>query len=258
MVELPMGIYGLLQNGAILLLFAALADLMDGAVARAIRAESEFGANFDSLSDAVSFGVAPAVLLLRACELSPGTLRSFLGVCAGMIFAICGVLRLVRFNVKTQEAKLLKERGNAKLADEQKKHFTGLPIPAGALTAVGSLLFLFSDLFKEMFPQWVVYHDYIAMGAFVVLAYLMICRWKFPSVKALHFKMPSFPMVFLSVALALFILYGVQFFFPLVLASLTWLYVIVGVVIAVARTIAGKKSKTLIEFEPDQEENENE
>ena len=65
MVEPGAGTYQMLHASALLLLLAALADLLDGAIARAIHAESEFGFMFDSLADAISFGVAPSVLLLK-------------------------------------------------------------------------------------------------------------------------------------------------------------------------------------------------
>lgn len=63
MVEPGSGTYAVLFHSLLLLLMAAFADLLDGAVARIFRAESEFGFMFDSLADAVSFGVAPSVLL---------------------------------------------------------------------------------------------------------------------------------------------------------------------------------------------------
>ena len=66
MVEPGSGIYTVLNTSALLLLVAAFADLLDGAVARAFHAESEFGVMFDSLADAISFGVAPSVLLLKS------------------------------------------------------------------------------------------------------------------------------------------------------------------------------------------------
>ena len=74
-------------------LLAAFADLLDGAIARVIRAESEFGFVFDSLADAVSFGVAPSVLLLKSLSLEQGTGLSFFAVIGAMLYSICGILR---------------------------------------------------------------------------------------------------------------------------------------------------------------------
>ena len=88
----------------------------------------------------------------------------------------------------------------------------------------------------------------------IVLGYFMVSRWKFPSSKALHFRVPSFQLVFLTVILAVFIIYGVLYFFPLMLAVIMWCYVVLAWILSLIRLIAGKKSKTLEDFEPDQEE----
>ena len=119
------------------LLLAVIADLLDGAIARIIKAESDFGGIFDSLANAISFGVAPSVIILKSISVLPGTKLSFLVTAAAIIFSICGVLRLVRFSVNALAAK-----SNADLAIAQKKHFTGLPIPAAAASAVSLNLFL--------------------------------------------------------------------------------------------------------------------
>ena len=74
-----------------ILLLAALADLLDGAVARVMKAENEFGGLFDSLSDAITFGVGPSVIVLKSLSLPPGTGRSFLLTTGAIIFAVCGV-----------------------------------------------------------------------------------------------------------------------------------------------------------------------
>ena len=69
MLEPGSGEYEVVQTSAILLIVAAIADLLDGALARLFKAESEFGFVFDSLADAISFGVAPSVLLLKTLSL---------------------------------------------------------------------------------------------------------------------------------------------------------------------------------------------
>ena len=99
------GVYELLFTSTILILIAALADVLDGAIARVVRGESDFGIMFDSLADTVSFGVAPSVLLLKSLSLEQGTWLSFYGFIAAMIYSICGILRLVRFNVKAAQIK---------------------------------------------------------------------------------------------------------------------------------------------------------
>jgi CDP-diacylglycerol--serine O-phosphatidyltransferase len=246
MVEPGSGDYDVVRTSAILLLVAALADFIDGALARAIHAESEFGFVFDTLADAVSFGVAPSVLMLKTLSLEQGSFLSFFSATGAMVYSLCGVLRLVRFNVKTTEAK-----GNIEMQAAEKKNFTGLPIPAAAAAAISANLILLSPLMR----RWIELSGSdraIALACtMIVLGYLMVCRLKFPSLKVLHFRIPSFHLAFLSVVVAVFVLYGILYFFAEVLALFAWSYVIVALILSIIRLIAGKKSKTLEDFEPE-------
>jgi CDP-diacylglycerol--serine O-phosphatidyltransferase len=246
MLEPGSGDYEVVQSSAFLLLVAALADFIDGALARAIHAESEFGFVFDSLADAISFGVAPSVLMLKALSLEQGTFLSFFSATGAMVFSLCGVLRLVRFNVKTAEAK-----GNAELQAAQKKHFTGLPIPASAIAAVSANLFLLSPQVREWIDPSKADRAIALTCLMIFLGYLMVCRLKFPSLKMLHFRIPSFHLAFLMVVGAIFVLYGILYFFALILALAAWVYIAAALILSFIRLIAGKKSKTLEEFEPE-------
>ena len=249
MVEPGSEIYQMLHTSVLLLLLAAFADLLDGAVARAMRAESEFGVMFDSLADAISFGVAPSVLMLKSLSLEPGTGLSFFAVIGAMLFSICGVLRLVRFSVKAADSK-----GDVGAQAEHKKHFTGLPIDAGALAAVSANLFFASPIGERILPLEMHTRAIILTCLMIILGYFMVSRWKFPSSKALHFRVPSFQLVFVTVLSAIFFLYGVLYFFPVMLAVVSWGYVILAWTLSIIRIIAGKKSKTLEDFEPESED----
>jgi CDP-diacylglycerol--serine O-phosphatidyltransferase len=251
MIEPGSGSYQVLYTSLLVLLMAAFADLLDGAVARIIRAESEFGFMFDSLADAVSFGVAPSVLLLKGLSLEQGTGLSFFAIVGAMLYSICGILRLVRFNVKVTQAK-----GNLEEETAQKKNFTGLPIPAAAMTAVATNLFFFSPLAEKWFHFSQSATAVVLTTIWIALGCLMVSRWKFPSLKMLHFQVPSFQLVIMTVLVASFILYGVLHFFPLMVVILTWGYLLLGVVLSIIRLIAGKKSKTLEDFEPEEEDSE--
>ncbi|MDN3506711.1 MAG: CDP-alcohol phosphatidyltransferase family protein [Simkaniaceae bacterium] len=245
MIEPGMGTYKTLLTSSFLLLFAGFADWVDGAIARVMHAESAFGFLFDSLSDAVTFGVAPVVLMLKSLSLEQGTPLSFLAVIGAMVFSICGILRLVRFNVTMAAIKKLPKHRAKKF-----RHFIGLPIPAAAL-AVVSLNLLFA---YPKFEQWANLSEtaqtLIMCGTTIVLGYFMVSRFKFPSAKFLHFRVPSFQLVFVAVIFAFFLMYGVLYFFPIALAAVVWLYILIGWGITVIRLIAGKKSKTLADFEP--------
>ena len=246
MIQPGGGDYEVVHTSVLLLLLAVLADFMDGALARVFRAESEFGVVFDTLADAISFGVAPSVLLLKTLSLEQGTLISFFAATGAMVFSLCGVLRLVRFNVKTAEAK-----GNIELQAEQKEHFTGLPITGSAAAAISANLFLLSPWALEWFPMSNLDRAIALTCVMFFLGYLMVCRLKFPSLKMLHLRIPSFRIAFLTVISAVFMLYGILYFFPIMLAFISWLYIAVALVLSIIRLIAGKKSKTLEEFEPE-------
>ncbi|HSW72655.1 MAG TPA: CDP-alcohol phosphatidyltransferase family protein [Chlamydiales bacterium] len=246
MIEPGSGNYEVILTSAILLLVAAIADFMDGAIARVIHAESDFGFNFDSLADAVTFGVAPSVLLLKSLSLEQGTFLSFFTATGVMVYSLCGVLRLARYMVKARQSE-----DNPEEKAAQKKHFTGLPIPAGAAGAVSANLFFLSPIL----PEWAHIEDgtraIVLSCVMILLGYLMVSRWKFPRLKMLHFHVPSFPLVFLTVVITVFVLYGIFHYFSIVLAILSWTYILVALILSIIRIIAGKKSKTLEEFEPE-------
>lgn len=238
-------VYKSLMTSTIILLFAAFADWVDGAIARVMHAESEFGFLFDSLSDAVTFGVAPSVLMLKTLSLERGSPLAFFAVIGAMVFSICGILRLVRFNVTMAAIKKLPKHKTKKY-----RHFIGLPIPAAALTIVGTNLLFAYPKFKQWFPLSEMTETLILGSMGIVLGYFMISRFKFPSAKALHFRVPSFQLVFFAVVFAFFLLYGVLYFFPFALFTATWIYILVAWSLLLIRLVAGKKSQTLKDFEP--------
>ena len=240
-------LFSLLQASAILLLIAALADVADGAVARLIKAQSEFGVQFDSLSDAVNFGVAPSLLVLKSLTGGgevPGRAFTFFVILATMIYSLCGVLRLVRYNVQSKK----------KDPEESGKHFTGLPIPAAGSAAVSASLILISPDIAEIFSFSVNARAAILAVVLLILGYFMVSRWKFPSIKALHFRVPSFYLVFAVGLFAVMMLYGILDYFAEAYFVVTWLYLLIAWSLSIIRKIAGKRSKTLADFEPDDEE----
>lgn len=109
---------GAFEIAVALIIFAAVIDGLDGLIARKLNAASPFGAELDSLSDFVNFGVAPAVLVYAFLVKPLGAA----GWVFAMVFAICCCLRLARFNV-----------GRAAPDAPVRTHFTGVPAPAGAM-----------------------------------------------------------------------------------------------------------------------------
>lgn len=228
------------------LLLAAFADILDGAVARVMKAETDFGGMFDCLADAISFGVAPAVIILKSLSTTQSSDSSLPLTIAAMVFSLCGVLRLVRFNVAAHKAK-----ADDQLAEAHKKHFTGLPIPAAAMAAVSINLLLASKELNSWLKVPLYVREWILFAALLVLGYLMVSRWKFFSQKSLHIRVASFRLVFVTVILAVLIFFGILYYFPLFFFMASWSYVIVAWSLSIARVISGKRLKTLEEFEPE-------
>lgn len=233
-----------------ILLLACVLDLIDGAIARMMNVESKFGIAFDSLADAVSFGVAPSVVILKALSIEQGTPLSFFLMIGALIFSMCGILRLVRFTVTKYQVENEIEKAPVS------KAFTGLPIPAGACIPLATTLFLMSDdasLIREFSLQQ---RATIASFVFFIVGYFMISRWKFPSLKSLHIRVTSFQLVLLTVVISSIVLFGALNHFALVLAAISWSYFLVSWVLSIVRVISGKRLKALEDFEPEIEQDD--
>lgn len=230
------GTYDLLYISSLVLLLAALADVLDGAIARVIKAESEFGLIFDSLADGITFGVAPSILFIKALNLSLSTPLSFFALIAALLYTLCGVLRLVRFSVNRH--------------DLVQKSFTGLPIPAAAAAAVSVNLFLFSS-YETAFFAWSLQTKAIVLGVFMVtLSLLMVSRLKFPSLKTVHTRVPPFNLLLGGVIIAICLLYGILYVFPLLFAGVSLAYILLGLLLSFMRLCVSKRSSFLKDFDP--------
>lgn len=254
MTEIGEANQSVLDIAAGLILLAALFDLLDGAVARVLHAESDFGGIFDSLADAISFGVAPSVIILKSLSVAPGTIYSFLITTSAIVYSICGVLRLVRFNVMAMHEK---NDENLQLASS-KKNFTGLPIPAAAAAAISLNMFLVSPEFSAYYALTDHARTLVLFFALLILGYFMVCRWKFPSLKQLRLRVGSFQTVFFIVVFAVFLFYAVLNHFSVTFFTVSWGYVIVAWILSIARVIAGRRTKSLEDFEPEPEEDDEE
>lgn len=164
-----------LQVAGILIFVGMLFDAFDGHAARITNQASEFGAQLDSLCDAITFGTAPAVIVWRYSEVLPHRVAWTVGV----LFTLCVLLRLARFNVETKE-------------DDPHDRFDGLPSPAAAGTiasfaiAVPHLASLqtggYSDWIQSAATWGVQASHYILPTLAVLLAYLMVSRFHYPHV----------------------------------------------------------------------------
>lgn len=243
--------YKLFEASVILMLVAALADVCDGAIARILKAESDFGVQFDSLADSITFGVAPAVIVLRSFEIAPNSSLFLFLTAASIVYSLCGVLRLARYNVKTAA------KQKTPLIVKDTRSFTGLPIPAAALAIVSLNLLFISEEFRGLAQVSQKTRAIVLISAMVATGYFMVSRWKFPSLKTFHFRVKSFSLVFVTAIVAVVLLYGIFNLFPFLLVVVFWGYIVTAWVLSCIRVIAGKRSKTLVEFEPDDDDPEN-
>ena len=213
--------FALLRTMTFVLLLAAFADVLDGAIARAMRGESEFGLAFDSLSDAISFGVAPSVLFLSSLTLNYKDLEAIFVLFATMIYTICGVLRLVRYNIKQGKDK-----------EEKNKAFIGLPIPAAAMAFISPNLLFHAPFFVERVNVGMELRGWILAVVGIFLAYLMLSKIRFASVKSFNFRLRSFETVFLGSLLVIFFLYGLIHNLSILLIVVSWGYILMSLIAA--------------------------
>ena len=162
-----------LNIAAILMIIAIVFDSSDGWVARKINRQDElgFGKNIDSLSDIVSFGVAPAIFLYSCINTTPSIFQIIV-ILVSLLIVICGVLRLTRYNVIA-----------GKIDTED---FIGFPIPGISLVMAS---FYLSGLFNP----------YVALVLAVVISLIMISNIRYP-------KFDNMPLIAISCVLILLLI----------------------------------------------------
>ena len=197
----------------IFILIAAILDALDGRIARLIKGTSEFGKELDSLTDFVSFGIAPAFVLYFWELYKYGKI----GWAITLIFSICCVIRLARFNLtKIDSSELWKQN-----------YFEGIPSPIGALLILMPLIYELSDLEK-------IFNLRITTPYLIVTISLLLIS-KFPT---FSFKKISIPpkltiILLLSIGLSFvslifftfetLILFGICYFITIPVAFLTYM-----------------------------------
>ena len=171
----------------IAIIFAALIDGLDGRIARLIKGTSKVGKELDSLTDMISFGVAPA-FIMYFWKLN--TLERF-GWLLCLIYVICVALRLARFNINSNQEPSWKDN-----------FFEGVPSPAGGILVLTPLIISISG-----FDYIQLNYDIIVPIFFVVTSFLLIS--KFPSY--------SFKKIVIPRRTTIFLLFGIVLFFGLLL-----------------------------------------
>jgi CDP-diacylglycerol--serine O-phosphatidyltransferase len=214
---------------AIRLILAAFAfDFLDGRMARLIKKQSQFGREFDSLADIVSFGVAPAFLVYRI------VLYQFekTGWAIAAIYLVCGGIRLARFNV-------LSGRPNAAAHGRE---FIGFPIPSAAALVVSVTLFM----------MWLAGHDrqlgswrWTLPALMVLLSALMVSNVRYPTFKYIDWTLQKHVAAFATVVV---VALAIVLYKEVSLAAVFVLYLLYGLV----RPWVSKRWRR--EIEPDEED----
>tara|TARA_B100001093_G_scaffold498837_1_gene547427 strand:- start:217 stop:1008 length:792 start_codon:yes stop_codon:yes gene_type:complete len=170
----------------IFILLAAILDTLDGRIARLIKGTSEFGKELDSLTDFVSFGIAPA-FILYFWELNN---YGKIGWAITLLYSVCCVLRLARFNLIKLE----------KNEEWKNNFFEGIPSPAGGLLVLIPLIFELSDInlnfnFKNITPYLTV-----------VIAFLLVSKIPTLSLKKISISPKSTVFILLTIGLSFILL----------------------------------------------------
>jgi CDP-diacylglycerol--serine O-phosphatidyltransferase len=156
---------GHFEQAALMIMVAFICDGLDGRVARLSRSSSQFGIEYDSLSDVVAFGMAPAILAYTWALHPIGGV----GVAVSGLFVVCAALRLARFNVQT--------------ASVDKRRFVGLPVPGAAAFVAG--ISLAYSYFEFNSPKTLCT---LMMPVTLALSFLMISRVPYPSFKGINLR----------------------------------------------------------------------
>ena len=178
---------GKFEFAIIAIIFAALIDGLDGRIARLIKGTSKVGKELDSLTDMISFGVAPA-FIMYFWKLN--TLGRF-GWLVCLIYVICVALRLARFNVNSNQEPSWRDN-----------FFEGVPSPAGGILVLTPLIVSVSN-----FDYITLNYEIIVPAFFIITSLLLIS--KFPSY--------SFKKIVIQRKATIFLLFGIVLFFGLLL-----------------------------------------
>ena len=204
---------GKYENAAIAILISCVFDILDGRIARLTHTTSQFGMEYDSLSDLVAFGVAPGLLVFKWSLQAIGRL----GWLACFMYLACGALRLARFNIHVRNGK-------------EVSYFKGLPIPAAA--SFIACIILFTDIINYKWSPMEI------LVAIYMLSFLMVSNINYISFKEdeLVYKKP-FNLLVVAILMLVLIAYKPK----IVLSFLAILYVLSGPALALYNIVCRKR-----------------
>lgn len=204
---------GRYEQAAIAIFVAMILDITDGRVARMMNAQSKFGAEYDSLSDMISFGMAPAIsMFCWALDDSLGKV----GWMAAFVYVAGAALRLARFNTQPEST--------------DKRYFTGLASPAAA-ALLAAIMWVSTDLgwVADDLPSFM---PYLIAALTAGAGILMVSNLRYPSFKGINFT-GRVPLTVIVVIIALFAVVGMDP--PKVILLLITLYVLSGFVVSLRK-----------------------
>jgi CDP-diacylglycerol--serine O-phosphatidyltransferase len=178
-----LGWKGEFYAASMILVLGAIFDSVDGRVARMTHTQSSFGEQFDSISDVVSFGVAPAFLVYNRFFSDLGRI----GLITSFIFLLCGALRLARFNANIDKV--------------SSDFFQGLPIPSGALAMVGLVLLSIEFPIINEYSPFLV--PYVLFFSFLMISNIPFNSFKKSEWVKRHKKRVFFIIIMLGILTAL-------------------------------------------------------
>ncbi|MCP9493732.1 MAG: CDP-alcohol phosphatidyltransferase family protein [Pyrinomonadaceae bacterium MAG19_C2-C3] len=223
------------DNAACAIGFAVLFDMLDGRIARMTRTTTEFGVQFDSIADMLTFGIAPALLAYcwsYGSVFADGSGAHKFGWFVSFMFVMCGAFRLARFNVQATRPRPLAE-GTAKL---DKKSFVGLPTPPAAGLIAAIIHFTPMPLVHLTYEQAELY-GILIIALVLVLGLLMVSTVRYTSFKSVGMSRGRTPFIILVLA-AIGML--VWLYSHYVLLALAIVYVAHGLVLRVASYIRAR------------------
>lgn len=184
--------------GALFIFGAAIIDFLDGFLARLMRANSEMGKQLDSLSDVVSFGVAPGLILYQLLRLGyaqePNGLNvSILALLPAFIFTASVAWRLAKFN----------------LANNQSYNFKGVPSPAAGLLIASFPLIILYEYFNI---QSLFINTWFLYAVILIVSYLMLSNRTFMAIKFTDFSLKNNLPKYILLSLALLLILFLQWF----------------------------------------------
>jgi CDP-diacylglycerol--serine O-phosphatidyltransferase len=203
------------EKAAIAIFVAMILDGLDGRVARMTNTQTAFGAEFDSLSDMVAFGLAPSLVMYEWSLFHLGKL----GWLAAFIYTAGAALRLARFN--------------SQLATADKRFFTGLPSPSAAAILGGWVWVAVDNALDRELTAW------LALALTAGAGLLMVSNIRFHSFKQIDFrgKVPFFAIVIVMLVFAVILTEP-----PMVLFAIFLVYTLSGPVLSVRRRIRKRQS----------------